>query len=226
MATTSKSHKSRKQSAGVDAAEAASTALAAIPPTGGAAKNVPNLTPDDTEPVSTPQELPAIKQGWYRAPDSKVRLLVNKIVVMRQAGRKDEDIAKRLGKRVQTIANSMYIGRKNGWLDADDDTVDVEAELAINIDGKIVRNISASLDGRMTNWQTHEMTLAAAKGRGMFKSGEGKGDASTANQLPVVAIQIVMPVLGAGDQMPEVKEDQMGGTPAFLEGEVDGSDDQ
>lgn len=114
-----------------------------------------------------------------------------------------------------------WVARKNGWLDENGDAVDVvdvEAELAFNIDKKIVRNISSSLDGQMTNWQTHEMTMAAAKGRGMFRNHEpGSGQSQ---QLPIVAIQVVMPPLGAGDQV--VKEENISGVAAYLEGDIEG----
>lgn len=166
--------------------------------------------------------VPAIdpkKQWWYRPADSKARKLVEKIVVMRAAGHDDKEIAKRLHTTEGSVRQYVYVAKKNGWLDADDEPVDIESELALTIDRKIVRNIDASLDGNMTNWQTHEMTIAAAKGRGHFKTHEvSKNEGSSA--MPVVAIQVIMPPVGAGDQLPEVREDQMGGVPAYTEGDI------
>jgi predicted transcriptional regulator len=223
---TSKSHKSRKTekkapSPKVDATAKPSRselpgALVAIPPTG--------------DPAATSQLSPVIlplpeaqepkKQGWYRPPDSKARKLVDKIVVHREAGRSDAEIAKILKTTEASVRQYVYIAKKNGWLDDEGAPVDLEAELALNIDAKVVRNIAASLDGHMTNYQTHEMTLAAAKGRGMFKSSEAA--ATSAASLPVVAIQVIMPTIGAGDQMQmqQIAEDQMGGVPAYIDGEV------
>jgi len=140
---------------------------------------------------------------------------------MRAAGRTSHEIAKKLGRTEAAIRQLVYVGRMNGWLDDQDEPVDVEAELAINVDRKVVRNINHALDGGMTNYQTHEMTLAAAKGRGIFKTHEVTKQDGQA-PLSVVAIQVVMPSVGAGDQMPDITEDQMGGVPAYIEGEVDG----
>jgi transposase len=162
------------------------------------------------------------KQWWYRPADSKTRKIVEKIVVMDAAGQKDAEIAKRLKTSEGTIRQCRYIAKKNGWLRTNEDDelemVDVEAEMAMTVDRKIVRNIDASLDGQMTNWQTHEMTIAAAKGRGIFK-GDSKGGDANGSVLPVVAIQVIMPSVGAGDQ--KVVEENIGGTPAYVEGEVD-----
>lgn len=155
------------------------------------------------------------KQWWYREPDSKTRKLAEKVVVMRAAGRQDAEIAKRLKTTAPTIRQAVYVARKNGWLDDNDEPVDLEVELAMDVDRKVVRNVSASLDGQMTNWQTHEMTIAAAKGRGIFKADAGKAvDAS----MPMVAIQVIMPPVGADDQ--RVREDEMGGVPAYIEAET------
>lgn len=162
------------------------------------------------------------KQWWLRHPDSKARKHAEKIMVLRAAGHKDEAIAKKMKTTAGTVQQIVYIARKNGWLDDNDEPVDIEAEMAFDIDRKVVRNISSSLDGQMTNWQTHEMTLAAAKGRGHFKNHEAsRGDSSEA-VMQMVAIQIIMPPVGAGDQMPAVDEAQMGGVPAFLEGDIEG----
>ena len=169
------------------------------------------------EGVATP--VPSVKpedQWWFRAPDSKTRKTFEKIMILRTAGRTSKEIAKKLNTTEGNVDNVVYIARKNGWLNADDEVVDIELDLALDIDRKVVRNISAALDGNMTNWQTHEMTMAAAKGRGHFKNHEvSKNDGAA--QMSVVAIQVVMPPVGAGDQLPQVEESQMGGEPAYLE---------
>lgn len=163
-----------------------------------------------------PAELPAEKQDWYRKPDSAVRTKAEKIAVMRMAGRPVADIAKRMGVTEGRVRVIEYLARKNGWYDDEDQPVDLEAELAYNTDRKIVRNINASLDGQMTNWQTHEMTIAAAKGRGVFKNHDKVQVES--QQMTVVAIRVDMPALGAGDQ--HISEENVGGTPAYLDAVV------
>jgi predicted transcriptional regulator len=161
-----------------------------------------------------PQEVPA-KQWWHRPADSKARKIADKIAIQRAAGRDDKAIAKKLGTTEGTIRQYAYLARKNGWWDTEDEPVDLELDLALTVDRKIVRNVSASLDGQMTNWQTHEMTIAAAKGRGIFKSHE-KSE-SKVEAMSVVAIRIEMPTLGADDQ--QVLEENMGGTPIYVDAE-------
>lgn len=167
-----------------------------------AATGVPTERPED--------------QWWFRSPDSKTRPVAAKIMVMRAAGHKSDTIAKKLGMTENSVRNTVYIARKNGWIDDNDETVDLEADLALTVERKIVRNISASLDGGMTNWQTHEMTIAAAKGRGIFKNHDKVEGGQ--QHLAVVAIQVVMPPVGVGDQ--GVDESALGGMPAYVEGEL------
>lgn len=176
--------------------------------------------PQPDPSTGVPQGAAPEKQWWYRPADSKARKLVEKIVVMDAAGHTSKEIAKRLHTTEASVNQYRYLGKKNGWLKVDEESgeleaVDLEAELAMNVDRKIVRNIDASLDGQMTNWQTHEMTIAAAKGRGIFKNND---KAEGVIGMPVVAIQVVMPAVGMGDQT--IKEDNIGGTPAYVEGEV------
>ena len=174
----------------------------------------------DSVDTGIPTEDPK-KQWWIRKPTSPIRKKAEKIAVMRAAGHKDAEIAKRLKTTAGTVQQMMFLARKNHWLDDDDEPVDLELEMAMTVDRKVVRNLNASLDGQMTNWQTHETTLAAAKGRGHFKTHEVSAKES-GQGMSVVAIQVIMPPVGAGDQKPEVREDQMGGAPLYLEGDLEG----
>ena len=171
--------------------------------------------------MNAPKELRPEKQPWYRPADSKMRPKAIQIVAWRAAGHDDKAIAKKLNTTETTIRNCLYIARKNGWLAEGDVPVDtdIEDELAVSIDRKIVRNISASLDGQMTNYQTHEMTIAAAKGRGIFTE-RSKTD-TTIQATGLVQIQVVK-VAGVDvqEQMKAIPADQMGGVAAYLEGEV------
>lgn len=233
--STAKTHKSRKTGPVTALADGVtSVSLATIAPTESPMNPVvaamvaapaqggdgqPPVVPAAVDTVPSPE--PPARQWWYRPKDSKARKLVEKIVVMDVAGWKSADIAKKLKTTEGSINQYRYIGKKNGWIRAGEDgepeVVDIEAELAMNVDRKIVRNIDASLDGHMTNWQTHEMTIQAAKGRGIFKGDAAKSIA--AGELPVVAIQIIMPPVGVADQ--RIDETQIGGTPAYYEGEVE-----
>lgn len=178
------------------------------------AKNIIEAGTDTGVPAEKPRE----QQPWYRPADSKLRKQADKISVMRTAGHNGATIAKRLGTTEGNVRYVEYVARKNGWYDDEDQPVDIEAELTHSIDRKIVRNISASLDGQMSNWQTHEMTMAAAKGRGHFKNHD-KVEGGPAVLAPV-AIQIIMPALSA-DQQHVLDERNIGGVPAYVDGEVD-----
>ena len=174
-------------------------------------------TPDQRDTIPAP--LAAKKQWWFRQPNSKTRKVAEKIAVLDAAGHPDAVIAKRLKTTELTVRQTRYLAKKNGWWDENDEAIDLEAELAMNIDRKIVRNIDAALDGSMTNWQTHEMTIAAAKGRGVFKTHE-KSESANTLMMPV-AIQIVMPPVGTSDQQMDIPDDMVGGTPSYIEGEID-----
>lgn len=228
MSNTAKTHKSRKTGAPGKPRQRTKAAVKATVATGTPPVES-SLVPATTTPIvpaivttpdapimDVPAELPKEQQHWYRSPDSKLRAQSTKIAVMRAAGRPTADIAKRMKTSDANVRFVEYIARKNGWYDEDDEPVDLEAELANNIDRKIVRNISASLDGQMTNWQTHEMTVKAASGRGFFKNHD-KVEGQI-QQLQVVAIRVEMPTMGAEQQL--VNEDNIGGVPAYLEADV------
>jgi hypothetical protein len=208
----------QRKIAGVIAIPAEGSSLAVSPSSDSHATtaSVPPVTQPAVEPTQTavPTELPKEQQPWYRRPDSKLRGQAEKIAVMRAAGHKVDAIAKRLKTTEPNVRFVEYIARKNGWYDDEDNPVDVEAELAMNIDRKIVRNISASLDGQMTNWQTHEMTIKAAGGRGIFKNHDKVEGGQAA--MTVVAIRVEMPAIGAGDQQ-VLDEASIGGIPAYSE---------
>ncbi len=218
--TTSKTHKSVKGATGKP--RSSPTELGGPPPTTQALAPL-SSPPDSTAPVVSevatdiPTEDPQ-KQWWYRKPESATRKLTDKIAILDGAGLKDDEIAKRLKSTVATVRSARYIARKNGWWDVSDQPIDVEVELALSIDRKVVRNLNASLDGQMTNWQTHETTLAAAKGRGMFRNHDAAQTQQT--QLMPVAIQIIMPAIGAEDQRMEIPEAMCGGVAAYVEGDI------
>lgn len=228
--STAKSHKSRKtvpvSAPGGDTSLVTAAPQPTVLPQNPLATVLPAApTGEGGQPPAPPADVvptpePPHKQWWWRRPDSKARTLMQRIVVMDAAGLKDADIAKKLKTTPATISTTRYIAKKNGWLTTDEDgdtaVIDLETELAMNVDRKVVRNIDAALDGHMTNWQTHEMTIAAAKGRGIFK-----GDAvkTPDGELSVVAIQVIMPTIGASDQV--IVEGSIGGTPAYVEGEVE-----
>ena len=235
--STRKSHKPKRQwkssaepgnpeSSQVIAGSSSSDAAALVPSTSDQAKDVPEALEEAANLVAIPVTqgghsgvlvVKDVKQEyWYRPPDSKARKLFNKIAVLREAGHEDEAIAKRIGTTPQSVRQYVYLAKKNGWADNDGEPIDLEAEMALNVDRKLVRNLNNALDGGMTNWQTHEVTLELAKRRKVVSDVQ---DGAGSQALPgVVAIQVVMPALGAEQQV--VVEGNVGGVPAFLEAEV------
>lgn len=185
----------------------------------------PVITPEDSKELASAkvntgimEETTSAKQWWVRSRDSSTFRVFQKIAILDATGLKDKDIAKKLKTTAANVSNVRYIAKKNGWLGDDGELIEIEEELALNIDRKIVRNISASLDGQMTNWQTHEMTLAAAKGRGHFKNHEVSKTEGSA--VGMIGIQIIMPPIGSGDQQMEIPDSMMGGVPSYVESEV------
>ncbi len=232
--STRKSHKPKRQwkrpaervkpeTQPTEAGPSSSEPVALVPSTDSVAKDVPDQ-PAETfdEPVAPGGHagvmvVKDVKQEyWYRPPDSKARKLFEKIAVLRAAGHDDEAIAKKLHTTPQSVRQYVYLAKKNGWADNEGEPVDLEAEMALNVDRKLVRNLNNALDGGMTNWQTHEVTLELAKRRKVVTDVQ---DAAGQQALPgVVAIQVVMPPLGVADQV--IIEKNVGGVPAFQEGEV------
>jgi hypothetical protein len=156
------------------------------------------------------------KPFWYRPPDSKARKKFEKIAVMRAAGKSDHDIGKRMDMSEQSVRQIVYLAKMNGWSNADGEPVDLEVEMALNVDRKLVRNLNHALDGGMTNWQTHEVTLELMKRRKVVSDVQ---DIATNQALPsMVAIQVVMPPLSAEQQT--IIEANVGGIPAFQEAEI------
>ena len=217
MATTRKSHKSRRAQAPQKPATGAGTSTRALAVTSQAdPPTTPETAQKDFQGHMPP--LPEEKPFWYRPTGGGTHKKFEKIAVMRAAGRDSDDIAKRLKTTAAMVRQIEYLAKKNGWATDDGEPIDVEAQLALEIDRKVVRNIAHSLDGGMTNYQTHEMTIAAAKGRGIFRAQNDQ--AAAAPVMAPVAIQIIMPAVGVSDQ--KIIEENVGGVPAYIEGEVDG----
>lgn len=228
---TSKSHKSKKsggkprRSPSSGPSTALTKAQGSAPDTSrplsfGQAKDVADASID----TGIIQEEPA-KQWWYRKPDSKARKLAEKIAVADAAGLPDKEIAKKLKTTEGTIKVTRYLAKKNGWWDSEDEPIDLDTEMALSAERKAVRNLNAGLDGKMTNWQTHELTMATLKGRGLLRNHEAAKSDQGAS-VGMIGIQIIMPPMGAGDQKVEIPDTMVGGVPAFIDGEVsDGRDD-
>lgn len=233
--STRKSHKAKRQwkspservkpetqaetQPATSSAQTTDAALGALVPS-TLSKNVPDKPSEtgDSDPRSVVMLPPPIekKPYWYRPPDSKARKHFEKIAVYRTAGHDDAEIAKRMYTTEQSVRQYVYLAKMNGWADNDGEPVDLEAQMAMDVDRKLVRNLDRALDGGFTNYQTHEVTMMLAKQRKVVTNIDQGGQGVV---MPgVVAIQVVMPPVGAGDQ--QIIEANVGGVPAFQEGEV------
>ena len=233
MSTTRKTHKSRRRAPTTQGSSEPGQSLVAVVPDNGSssvaglpvpaplpAKDVPDKPSetgdsDQRSVVMLPPPKPE-KPYWYRPPDSKARKLFAKIAVQRAAGHDDAHIAKKLGTTAGSIKQYVYLAKMNGWADQDGEPVDLEAQMALDVDRKLVRNIDRALDGGFTNYQTHEVTMMLAKQRKVVTDIDAGGSGES---MPnVVAIQIVMPPLSLEQQT--IVEANVGGVPAFQEGQV------
>ena len=210
--TSQKTHKSRTTSDGVPGKPRKS------PTTKDTEAPATNALISIAEAIAQGIPPSPVKEQWRRTPDSPTYKLFQKIVILKEAGATSEYVAKKLKKSAGYIDNVMWLARKNGWLNDEDEPIDLEAELVLGIERKIVRNIDRALDGEMTNWQTHEMTLKAAAGRGIFKNYDKQEGGVV--MTPIVAIKVVMPSIGESDQRVEIPDSMVGGVPAYIEGEV------
>jgi hypothetical protein len=148
---------------------------------------------------------------------SKMRDDCQKIIALRLAGLNDEQIGKKLGLATRAIRQYVYVGAKKGWIGLDDPEEDLNYRLV----HKVVRNVEATLDGTLVpNAAMQEMTIAAAKGLQLFKTAEAK----TAAVVPAMAIQVnIIGAPGTSQAIPgqEARVEAFGGTPAYLEGDVE-----
>lgn len=156
--------------------------------------------------------------------NSKVRKKAAQIVALKIAGRDNDEIAKLVHLSPRTLKQYMYIAGQNGWLT----TADPDDDLEFRLKHKIVRNVEGVLDGTLVpNPSQQEMTIAAAKGTGLFKQHDA--NAKGAMTLPPMAIQVNViggpAMLGQrtnSHQLDQFPEGSVGGCPAYVEGQAIG----
>ena len=187
----------------------------------GQSPSLPPATPVVmlASPTLPPLGVPSVPR-WKRSHDSRMRKKVARILVLKLAGRKTSEIAKRLDTTPDTIRHYLYIAGKNGWLTADGmELADPAEQLVYEASHKIVRNINQALDGTAPlKPQQYDMTVEAAKGIGMFKSHSAskvEGQVS----MPSLEIKFEMPRNAPIEFVPPTP-DSYGGKPAYVDGQV------
>lgn len=162
-----------------------------------------------------PLQAPAVAR-WKRASDSRMRKKVTKIVVLKLAGWKTAEIAKRLKTTPDTIRHYLYIAGKNGWLTGDGELVDPAEQLVYETSHKIVRNINAALDGQILKPQQFEMTVEAAKGTGHFKN-HSAAKVEGNFTIPTLEVRFEIP---KGSPIEPPVPGSFGGVGSYVEGQT------
>ena len=143
-----------------------------------------------------------------------MRLMAAKAFEMREQGLANAEIAKQLGyTHANSISNLLYLAGKNRWFL----TPDIEDHLTFVTVHKIVKNVDKQLDGKDLTPQQQEMTIAAARGRGLFKNYEAtKHEGPPASLVLGVKIEVVSNEKTAK----ELPAGGASGTPNYIEGQV------
>ena len=165
---------------------------------------------------NTPDEgKPAKKPFWDVGKDSKVYETTMKILAMRVAGIDDKTIADTLGLTTRTVWNYCFIAGKNKWADS---FANAKDQIEFAIMPKVLREIEAGLEDRNRNEKTglQVATFVALKMAEMTVAKQFE-PASTA---PVTNNVIAIRIEHATGAAVDVKEGNIGGVPAYSEGEV------
>lgn len=136
-----------------------------------------------------------------------------KIIALRVLGKSVSQIAEELGLKKQTVSNYMHMAGKRGYLAQ----AAPEERMEFEVPHKAVRNLVELLDDHdpRTGRRDKEVTLATLSGIGYFKTHTA---VKNENAAPTMAFQLN--VVNVGPEAP-VSDDSMGGTPGFVDGEVE-----
>lgn len=182
-----------------------------VPPPATVASSLPptQLEPLVTSPSfvdDTPQH-PALT----RSPTKREATGMH-IVALRISGKSEEEIAEMLGLQKPTLAGYVYLASKNGWLDLPT----AKEAINYNLIPKAVKRMYEGLDheGTLANGLPVRFHMATKIAEGTVFKEYDKVVENLGAQ--VVAIKIEMP---AGPT-PPMREDTIGGTPAYVDAEV------
>lgn len=171
-------------------------------------------------PVSDASLVPATPQEYEervikrRRPRNKQRAAARQIILLKAQGLSHAEIGEKLGLSVRNVTNLVYLAGRNGWLT----TEDVTERLKFSTAHKVVRNVDAVLDGVVLHAGQQEMTIAAAKGLGLFVNHEvTKGEVANQSLVLGVKIEVVghKGIPAPGRQLTD--GGNTGGTPMYRE---------
>ena len=157
------------------------------------------------------------KQKWTGSAlpkRDKVKRTVALILAKKVMGFSTNEIAEELGIKAASVRQYLYIAGREGWLDTRDPHEKVHSELV----HRAVSNLEEWMTARdsRTGLPDKEVTLETAKLM-LFNNG-GPAQQAEGGHTNVLAIQITMPQ--AGVALPQMREGNAGGEPAYCEGEV------
>ena len=164
---------------------------------------------DERPPVGHPA------RSWWLPDNSKVRPVAMQIIAMRLSGMEDPEIAKALQISEKSVSPYVYRATKNGWLDID---YDPKERIQYQVMHQVVKELENGLADsvRMNNGMKVRTAVALKMAEGtVFKQFDQQATAPVAST--VVAVQVVMP----DGPRQEVRPDTTGGTPAYIDAEVE-----
>jgi hypothetical protein len=154
------------------------------------------------------------QQKWTGLPKKgKVRKTVSAIIALKVQGYSTNEIAEQLQIKPASVRQYLWIAGRNGWLNTQDPHEKAHSELV----HRAVSNLEEWMHARdaRTGLPDKEITIAAANGLGIFGGGPAQQQEHQATNI--LAIQITMP---QGGNLPQMREGNAGGSPAYVEGEV------
>lgn len=194
----------------IQAAPQTAPALPGIPPPGSV---LPALLPPPLAAEAALKKRQSL-QKWTGLPKKgKVRKTVSAILALKVQGYSTQEIAEQLQIKPASVRQYLWIAGRNGWLNTQDPHEKAHSELV----HRAVTNLEEWMTARdaRTGLPDKEITLAAASGLGIFGGGPAQQQEHQATNI--LAIQITMP---SGGNLPQMREGNAGGAPAFVEGEV------
>jgi hypothetical protein len=169
-------------------------------------------------PLPSAENVPAVvkKPFWDVGKDSVVYEKAMKMLALRTTGVDDKSIADTMGCSMQTVWNYCYMAGKNGWADT---FANAKDQIEFSIMPKVVREIEAGLDDRHRNEKTG-LQVATAVALKVAEMTVAKRFEQTTNVQPMSNIIAIRIEQAPGTEI-SVRAGNIGGVPAYAEGEVE-----
>jgi len=186
-----------------------SNSPASLPP------QVPDVDMAASVDTSVASSVPAKakKPFWDVGKQSKQYEQAMKILALRATGLDDKAIADAMGLSMQTIWNYCYVAGKNGWAE---DFQNAKDQIEFRIMPKVVREIEAGLEDRHRNEKTG-LQVATAVALKVAEMTVAKRFEQTSSAPPISNVIAIRIEQAPGTHV-SVREGNIGGVPAYVEG--------